>query len=67
MEDFLMSFETTYQKIFQNQPKNFQESDFVSIGLKFQSYLFMNNSKLKELFNLFAADNQVKFIFKIIL
>ena len=62
MEDFLMSFEIKYQNIFKNQSKNFQEADFVSVGLQLESFLFMNNSKLKELFSLFAADNQVPYI-----
>ena len=62
MEDFLMSFEIKYQNMFKNQSKNFQEADFVSVGLQLESFLFMNNSKLKELFSLFAADNQVPYI-----
>ena len=60
MEDFLMAFEVTYQKTFQNISKDFNEPDFVEVGTKLESFLFMNNSKLKELFALFAVDNNVK-------
>lgn len=61
MEDFLMTFEGTFQKVFQNQPADFLEADFVTVGSKLEAFLFMDHSKLKELFALFASDNQVLF------
>lgn len=61
MEDFLMAFEVAFLSAFRHQPQNFQEKEFVSVGTKLESFLFMNNPKLKELFALFAADNQVLF------
>lgn len=62
MEEFLGIFEKRFQFVFQSQPQNFQEPDFISVGSKLESFLFMNNSKLKELFAIFAPDNNVSLL-----
>jgi hypothetical protein len=59
MEDFLGTFEKAFTTLFQSQPGTFREPEFVSVGTKLEPFLFMNNSKLKELFAIFAPDNQV--------
>lgn len=61
MENFLTHFENTFEGIISKNKKSYDKEDFVKLGLDLEKYLFMKREKLEELFQLFAADNQVIF------
>jgi hypothetical protein len=65
MENFLEHFELKFREEFTNQSQNYNKKPFIHLGLALQNYLLMKETKLEELFDLFAVDNQVMSILRV--